>query len=305
MIMEISIKGLKKRFGRLEVLKNIDLELRSGQFWALLGRNGEGKSTLMRILMQQLPADGGELIFDGLPASAKEHARDGSLLKKIYRIDEGITYDLQCPLKEFYSHVSRFYPHWVQHEFERLVDLLKIPLDRMPAELSRGQRVQIQIAAAIAAQTEVIFLDEVTAVLDARARSVVLQELATFCARGGTVMLATNVATEVHGYADHVCVLEAGELVVKHAVVQLEELYLKALYTNDERSATERPKAPWVPLQKNNNSSLSLLARREHLKPSDLEALTPDRRAITVEDVFLYHTGQPRLEEHSIQKESA
>lgn len=303
--MEISIKGLRKQFGRLEVLRGIDLELHSGQFWALLGRNGEGKSTLMRILMQQLPADGGELIFEGSAAGAKHHARDGSLLKRIYRIDEGVTYDLRCPLKEFYSHVSRFYPHWVQQEFERLVDLLKIPVDRMPHELSRGQRVQIQIAAAIAAHTEVIFLDEVTAVLDARARSVVLQELALFCARGGTVMLATNVATEVHGYADHVCVLEAGELVVKHAVAQLEDLYIKALYTNAEHLGNEHPREPWVPLQRNSNRSVSFLARRAHLRPSDLDGLTPDRRAITVEDVFLYHTGQPRLEEQPIQKESA
>lgn len=295
--MKIQAIYLNKTYGNRPVLKGVSLEIQEGEFWTLLGRNGSGKSTLMRILMRQIPVDQGELVFTGLKHPS-EH------LNQVFCVLEKENEAHDWDLGAYYQKLSEFYPHWSQVEFDRITLLYGVPLDRKPDQLSRGQKTQVQIAAALASGAKLILLDEVTAVLDARARAHSLRELRAFCDRGGSVLLATNIATEVQGFATHVFVLENGSIVLNHSVQKLQEIYFKTLCDESKMSSLLTAKTSWVPVGQNSNKTFSLVNKRSNLSGAGFKELDPDRRGITIEDVFLYHTSsEPEIQ--AFQKKGA
>ncbi len=162
----IRLRGLVKRYGAVEALRGLDLDVRPGQVYGFLGRNGAGKSTALRIIMGiTLPTAGDVQIF-----GRSLRGEDPGVRRRIgYVAQEQSFYGWMTPLG-LGRFVAGFYPSWQDAEYRRLLALLEIPADRRIQTFSGGTHAKLALAVALAHRPELLVLDEPTAGMDAVAR---------------------------------------------------------------------------------------------------------------------------------------
>jgi ABC-type multidrug transport system ATPase subunit len=202
----VELHDIHKRYGRNRVLRGVTMALDAGKFHALVGPNGAGKSTLLRILGRHEPPDAGTGTLLGRPlhADLPEHGRDVAL------VTEGTDYAVPLPLRAFFEQFPRIRRGWDWPMFAGMMRERGLDLDKSFAALSRGQRMQVACAAALAGNPRVVLVDEITAVLDDRARPYFIDAFAESCRRGATVLMATNLAAEPNDVVDREIRLEDG-----------------------------------------------------------------------------------------------
>jgi ABC-2 type transport system ATP-binding protein len=207
----VDLHGIQKRYGRNRVLRGVTLSLEAGVFHALIGRTGAGKSTLLRILGRRVSPDAGTgfVLGRSIEADLTAHGREVAF------VSEAVDYAVPLPLREFFARFPEIRPGWDHASFETSMRTLGVDLDKSYAMLSRSQRMQVACAAALAASPRLLLLDEVTAVLDPRARTYFVDAFVQVCRRGGTVLMARGSGVEAREATDRVLLLEQG--VVKAA----------------------------------------------------------------------------------------
>lgn len=281
----IELNQIQKFFGSKTVLKSVSLKLQEGKFYALLGKNGAGKSTLIKVLMKcEVPDQGsGSVLGKSLDDD------DASVNEEIGYVSENLNYTFSMSLSELFRSLSKLYPRWNEEEFQNIVRRLKIDPSRSYRDLSRGQKMQVSFAAAIAMQPKLILLDEVTAVLDADARAYLMDILNQFVKRGGTVVMATNIVSEVQYYADHLLLVDQGSLRLDATVSDLLAKFAK-LRLKEGMSHSILQKKECIPVTLNSDRSISYLIPQSELGSDGLPAELVDRRGITLEEIFIYYT---------------
>lgn len=275
----LSVRGLGKLYNTRWVLRGVSFALEEGAFCALIGQNGAGKSTLLRCLAGIETADDGEMNRpDGLPGY----------------VSEGISYTVDVPARRVMERLVAFFPRWDQPLFDRLLSQSGVGPAARFSQLSRGQRAQVLFAAAIARHPKVLLLDEIASVLDANARQIVTTALTEFLARGGTVLSATNLVSEVAPLATHLLLLHEGRLEVQLPWHQIAAQYRKLRRVRGEEHPVFHDKT-CAPLAINSDGSTSYLIPAEIVDPLKVPDRLLDRRAVTAEDVFLYFTRAREL----------
>lgn len=169
----ISIRGLSKSFGENEILKNINLELFSGENLVVLGRSGAGKSVLIKILVKLLPFDSGEIRILGADLEKLSLKELNALRLRIgFSFQSSALYDsmnvkqnLEFPLIMNKTHLSE---SEIKHAVEEVLEAVGLTdkLYEMPADLSGGQKKRIGIARTLILRPEIMFYDEPTSGLD-------------------------------------------------------------------------------------------------------------------------------------------
>src|SRR3954453_16787094 len=193
----IEVSGLKKRFGSVRALDGVDFEVQEGTVLGLLGPNGAGKTTAVRILTTLLEPDEGRAIVAGLdvvkePDKVRERI---GLSGQNAAVDENLTgfenLDMVGRLYQLGKLRSRERARELLERFE-LVDAG----DRPTKTYSGGMRRRLDLAAALVAQPEVLFLDEPTTGLDPRSRSQMWETISDLVRGGSTVLLTTQYMEE-------------------------------------------------------------------------------------------------------------
>ena len=228
MSASVNIRGLRKRYGDLEVLKGIDLEIPSGQTVAVIGPSGSGKSTLLRVLMTLERPSGGEIEIDGVPmwtdAGGKPAGLHSPHLRKV-RGKIGMVFQhfnlfphmtalgnaMEAPLRV--QGLSR------EQARERGVEYLEMvglgdKLDTYPAQLSGGQKQRVGIARALAMCPEIMLFDEVTSALDPELVGGILQILRDPSARRSmTMIIVTHQMKFAERSSDRTLFFDEGNIV--------------------------------------------------------------------------------------------
>ena len=228
MSASVNIRGLRKRYGDLEVLKGIDLEIPSGQTVAVIGPSGSGKSTLLRVLMTLERPSGGEIEIDGVPmwtdAGGKPAGLHSPHLRKV-RGKIGMVFQhfnlfphmtalgnaMEAPLRV--QGLSR------EQARERGVEYLEMvglgdKLDTYPAQLSGGQKQRVGIARALAMCPEIMLFDEVTSALDPELVGGILQILRDLSARRSmTMIIVTHQMKFAERSSDRTLFFDEGNIV--------------------------------------------------------------------------------------------
>lgn len=217
----IEATGLRKAFpGGVTALDGLDLRVQRGSVYALLGRNGCGKTTTLRILLGLLAADRGtaHVLGCSLMQAPASHRQRVAYVAQTHSLHSWMT------LREHCHYVSHFYRGWSAGEAERLAGRFELPLDRRIGHLSGGQQRKAAILLAMASDTEVLVLDEPAAGLDPVARRQLVDELVDSLARDGekTVILATHIVSDVERLATHVGILERGRMEASGPVEDLQ-----------------------------------------------------------------------------------
>lgn len=206
----LSVRGLTKRFGRRDVLHDVDLDLHAGETTVLLGTNGSGKSTLLRCLLGLERCRVREhVLLEEDPRRRGERARE----RVGYVPDHPDVYPWMTAT-ELYRFLAPSYPTWSPERAARLAGRLAFPTDRPFEALSRGEAAKALLVAALAHEPQLVVLDEAFARLAPPVRDEVLELfLEEAPLEHGAALVATHDLELAARLADRVLVLDAGTLV--------------------------------------------------------------------------------------------
>jgi nitrate/nitrite transport system ATP-binding protein len=202
----LELKGVSKGYGETPVLKRLELSVEEGEFLAVLGFSGTGKTTLINLLAGLELPDAGEVLFRGTPVTGPGPER--GLVFQSYALMPWLTVAGNIALAvDAVSKVSKAERAALVAKYIAMVGLGHAA-DRRPAELSGGMRQRVAVARALAMQPEVLLMDEPLSALDALTRANVATEIeAIWAAEKRTVVLVTNDVDEALVLADRILCL--------------------------------------------------------------------------------------------------
>ncbi|CAM5548667.1 ABC transporter ATP-binding protein [Streptomyces spiroverticillatus] len=213
----LALRGVSKRFGAVQALTDVDLEVHAGQVVALVGDNGAGKSTLVKTIAGVHPIDEGSIEWDGKPVSiARPHDAQGLGVATVYQ-DLALCDNLDVVANLFLGRelgrAKVLDEVAMEKRAKELLDTLsiRIPSVRIPiASLSGGQRQVVAIARALVGEPKLVILDEPTAALGVEQTAQVLDLVERLRERGLAVLLISHNMADVKAVADEVAVLRLG-----------------------------------------------------------------------------------------------
>jgi len=236
-MMMIETRELRKSFGDHVVLDGISLDVAAGTIFALLGSNGAGKTTIVRILTTLLKPDGGTTRVNGFdvrsqPARVRESI---SLTGQFAAVDEILTGRENLIMIAKLRHVKR--AGKVADDLLERFDLADAARRRV-STYSGGMRRRLDIAMSLIGNSRIIFLDEPTTGLDPEARIEVWQVIQNFADSGTTVFLTTQNLDEAEKLADRIAILHEGTIIVSGTLEELRKLLPPAKVEYVERQPT-------------------------------------------------------------------
>src|SRR6266702_3143223 len=210
---EIQVQGLEKSYKDLHVLRGVDFHVARGSIFALLGSNGAGKTTVVKILSTLLKADAGTAAVHGFDVAAQpQQVRESiSLTGQFAAVDEILNGRENLVLVARLRHLKNptAIPDALLESFS-----LTDAATRKVATYSGGMRRRLDIAMSLIGNPPVVFLDEPTTGLDPQARLEVWQAVRELAEGGTTVLLTTQYLDEAEQLADRIAILHQGRIVV-------------------------------------------------------------------------------------------
>lgn len=226
----IKVKNLKKKFGEIEVLKDISLEVKKGEIYGIIGHSGAGKSTLLRCLNGLESYDTGSILIKDKEIKDLNKLEIRELRKDIGMIFQSFNL---LERKNVYENIALPLELWgykKEQVKDRVLELLKLvdlenKIKSMPSELSGGQKQRVAIARALALKPSILFCDEATSALDPKTTKDILSLILKINKEIGiTIVMVTHQMEVVKEVCEKITLLEGGKI---KAQGRAEELFLK------------------------------------------------------------------------------
>jgi len=233
----IRVRGLEKSYKKLEVLRGVDFDVARGSIFALLGSNGAGKTTVVKILSTLLKADAGHATVNGFDVAtqAVDVRESISLTGQFAAVDELLSGRENLVLVAQLRHLKD--PGRVADELLDRFSLTEAAA-RKVGTYSGGMRRRLDIAMSLIGNPPVIFLDEPTTGLDPQARIEVWQAVKELAERGTTVLLTTQHLDEAEQLAGRIAILHGGRIIVNGTLAELKQLLPPAKVEYVEKQPT-------------------------------------------------------------------
>jgi len=233
----IRVQGLEKSYKKVHVLRGVDFDVARGSIFALLGSNGAGKTTAVKILSTLLKADAGSVTVDGFdvatqPASVRESI---SLTGQFAAVDETLTGRENLVLVARLRHVKG--ASQIADDLLGRFDLTDAA-ERRVSTYSGGMRRRLDIAMSLIGNPPVIFLDEPTTGLDPQSRAEVWNSVKELAGKGTTVLLTTQYLDEAEQLADRIAILHQGRIIANGTLDELKQLFPPAKVEYVEKQPT-------------------------------------------------------------------
>lgn len=238
----ITLKELSFSYSRKkEVLDRINLEVGSGHICGLLGKNGEGKTTLLNLLSGQIfPDQGSCLVLEEIPSE-----RNARFLQQIFLLPEEISMP-EVTAIEYIKMYAAFYPTFRDDICKACVESFEINLSDRLSKMSQGQRKKVAITLALAAHTPLLLMDEPTNGLDIPSKATFRRLVASLIDDNQTVIISTHQVRDLESLIDTVLILDQRQTLLNKTLNEIgEKLYFgpllpeeKALYSEPTPQGT-------------------------------------------------------------------
>jgi len=215
----LEVKDVRRSFGPVEVLHGVDLALHSGEVHALIGENGAGKSTIMKIMAGYLTPTSGELLLEGKPvtfASSEEAENKGVILiHQEFNLAEQLTVEENIFLGRELKRGFFLDKKAMRAEAARLLNELetRVSPDARVSDVSVSDKQMVEIAKALSRNARVLIMDEPTAVLTTREAEVLFRQIERLKAKGTAILYTSHKLDEVARIADRITVFRDGSRV--------------------------------------------------------------------------------------------
>jgi len=233
----ISVQGLKKSYKNVPVLTGVDFEVKTGSIFALLGPNGTGKTTIVKILTTLLKQDSGNATVNGFSVLSKpDNVRQSiSLTGQFVAVDEILTGKENLVMIAKLRHLKN--TSQVADELLKRFGLTDAA-NRRVSTYSGGMRRRLDIAMSLVGNPQLIFLDEPTTGLDPEVRIEFWQILKELANGGTTVFLTTQYLDEAEQLADRIAILHEGRIIANGTLAELKKLFPPAKVEYIEKQPT-------------------------------------------------------------------
>ena len=207
----IELKGLCKHYKDF-ALKDLTLSLPAGCILGLVGENGAGKSTTIRLIMDAIRRDAGQVTVLGVDNQSPDFLR--------VKEDIGVVLDETCvpeviTAKQLGKIMAGTYQNWDQAAYGKWLEKFRLPLDKKFKDYSRGMTMKLGIAVALSHHAKLLLLDEATSGLDPMVRDELLDVFADFAVEDGhAVLLSSHIVSDLEKICDYIAFLHKGRLVL-------------------------------------------------------------------------------------------
>jgi ABC-2 type transport system ATP-binding protein len=233
----IQVKGLQKSYKQLHVLKGVDFEVEKGSIFALLGSNGAGKTTIIKILTTLLKQDSGTATVNEFDVMSRpDNVRQSiSLTGQFTAVDEILTGRENLIMIARLRHLKN--PRQVADNLLKRFGLIDAA-DRRVSTYSGGMGRRLDLAMSLVGKPQLIFLDEPTNGLDPEARIEVWKIVKELADSGTTILLTTQYLEEAEQLADRIAILHEGKIIVNGTLAELKKLLPPAKVEYVEKQPT-------------------------------------------------------------------
>jgi ABC-2 type transport system ATP-binding protein len=251
----IEIQKVFKSYGKKKVLENVSFSIEEGKFSTLIGCNGAGKSTTLRLLAGVEHDDAGTInVLGSNPYDFNfKHRPD------VFFIHENYELQFSMNLLEMVKIYRTVFPRWSNKIFNQILKDRKFSIKKNFSELSRGQKMQFLMMIALSARPKLLLLDEITAVIDIEGQRYFLEHLKRYTEEGGSVVITTNILSELNDYTDHLILLQETKVLVDSLVEDLQKKFFLIKKT-EEHDIFKNPNAAKV-RKDNDGKDLYLIPR--------------------------------------------
>lgn len=286
----IELRQVAKSFGRKLVLRDLSLTVGAGKTFAFLGRNGEGKTTTIRMLLGLLKPDEGSIRVGGVdPTTDPLTLRD-----RVGYLAEDQTMYGWMRVEEIVRFVAPFYTKWDHELARRYLEEFGLPLRTKVKHLSKGQTVRLGLVLALAHRPDVVILDDPALGLDPIMRKQFNRDLvAHLQGEGRTVFYSSHLLYEVEPVADEVAILDGGRIVRCSPTEELRD-DVKQFFVRPELEPLVRRFGEVLDLRPDGEEVAITTARAEAVAEAlRREGVTPQAIDLSLDEIFeAYVTGQ-------------
>lgn len=231
-IYMIEIKDLNFSYGKKEVLSNITLKMEAGRIYGLLGENGVGKSTLLKLISGLLTPKAGSCSVGGF----KPYDRLPSFLSELYYLPEDFT-GSNVRVEDYALRVGGFYPNFSAERFYKIANEFSVDVKSKFAKLSFGQQKKGIISLALALGTKVLIMDEPTNGLDIPSKVILRRLIAENASDEQLIIISTHQVRDLDNLIDPIIILDNREALLNASIQEIAQKLSFSLESTRDASA--------------------------------------------------------------------
>ena len=204
----IEINNLNKNFGNKQVLKDINLKISNGKIIGLLGKNGMGKSTLIKLINDLLTPTSGEILINGNKVGIESKKIISYLPERTY-LDKSMTVD------KVIEYFEDFYDNFDSNKARKLLKDLELDTTQKLVKMSKGMQEKVQLVLVMSRKADLYILDEPLGGVDPSTREYILDTILTNFNEGASVIISTHLISDVERILDEVIFIDKGKIVLQ------------------------------------------------------------------------------------------
>lgn len=284
----IQLTGVTKKFGDFTALDGVDLMIPKGTSFGLLGSNGAGKSTILRLLSGIYSAESGSVTIDG------ENVFDNVKVKeRVFFINDETIQFGGFTLKDLKNYYKGFYPNFSDELFEELRETVKLPLDKKTERFSKGMKRQAIVITGLACQTDFLLLDEAFDGLDPTMRIIVKRMLVdAMLDRQLTTVISSHNLKEINEVCDSVALLHQGKMLFNRDLDSVKgSIHKVQAAFNEEYTREDFEKYGILHYSRSQSIHYIIMEGTEEEireKLSEKNPIVLDLIPLTLEEIFIY-----------------
>lgn len=284
----IQLTGVTKKFGDFTALDSVDLMIPKGTSFGLLGSNGAGKSTILRLLSGIYSSESGNVTIDG------ENVFDNVKVKeRVFFINDETIQFGGFTLKDLKNYYKGFYPNFSDELFEELRETVKLPLDKKTERFSKGMKRQAIVITGLACQTDYLLLDEAFDGLDPTMRIIVKRMLVdAMLDRQLTTVISSHNLKEINEVCDSVALLHQGKMLFNRDLDSVKgSIHKVQAAFNEEYTREDFEKYGILHYSRSQSIHYIIMEGTEEEireKLSEKDPIVLDLIPLTLEEIFIY-----------------
>lgn len=199
--------NLNKSFGEKQILKNINLTIPHGKIIGLLGKNGTGKSTLIKLINDLLTISSGQILINGEPIGIESKKIISYLPERSY-LDKSMT------VEKTVKYFEEFYDNFDSNKAYKLLEDLGLDINQKLAKMSKGMQEKVQLVLVMSRKADLYILDEPLGGVDPATRDYILDTILTNFNDGASVIISTHLISDIERILDNVIFIDKGEIIL-------------------------------------------------------------------------------------------